>query len=306
MAQWVRQADRKQCQEQPLGGPRLPVLALLQAWEQVVWLVSSGWDLPVRGELSFFILCLPCGFAAWTALSPKFQVSPPSQPCTPPPPPGCLPHPSRADTPKTLLALSTLSTQNLSSGSPRRVTFCLYIDTSGAYLLSPNQTQVRSSRLTSTNLTSPHLEGGGGDFLLNEETQAWRRQGICSRSQWESLKPHLVRCFNALSLRTSREPSEEGAVGPLAAVGKPRLRGTAACPRPLGHHTPLHKANGPPANPFNLQERPQVRDAIQKEPRNQDSNPGPQLPVDAGGPKLPGGLIASLGPGGWAAGEAGR
>lgn len=51
----------------------------------------------------------------------------------------------------------------------------------------------------STNLTSPHLEGGGGDFLFNEETQAWRRQGICSRSQWESLKPHLVRYFNALS-----------------------------------------------------------------------------------------------------------
>ena len=49
-----------------------------------------------------------------------------------------------------------------------------------------------------------------------------------------------------------------------------------------------------------------MRDDIEKEPRDQDSNPGPRLPVDAGGPKLPGGPTASLGPGEWAAGEAGR
>ena len=200
MAQRVRQADRKQCHEQPLGGPRLPVQPpFCRPGSR-----SSGWCPLVgtclcRGAVIFHPLPLLCGFAAWNALPPTFQVSPPSQPSTPPPPLGCLPRPSRAETPKTLLALSTPSTQNLSSGSSRRVTFCLYRNTSGAYLLSPNRTQVCSSRLTSTNLISPHLEGGGGDFLFNEETQAWRRQGICSRSQWESLRSHPAKCFNALS-----------------------------------------------------------------------------------------------------------
>ena len=153
--------------------------------------MSSGWYLPVPGSCHFpssaFALrlcCLEClapnipGVSTFTAQYPT---------------------PTRADTPKTLLALSTPSTQTLSSGSSRRVTFCLYRNTSGAYLLSPNRTQVCSSRLTSTNLISPHLEGGGGDFLFNEETQAWRRQGICSRSQWESLRSHPAKCFNALS-----------------------------------------------------------------------------------------------------------
>lgn len=169
---------------------------------------------------------------------------------------------------------------------------CLHSDASGAYLLFPNRTQVCSSRLTSANLTSPHLEGGGGSFLFSEETQAWR---VSSRSQQESLRSHPARCFNALSLRTSQGPSEEADVGPLATVENPRLRGTAACPRPLGHHMPLRKADGPPANPFNLQERPQVKDDIEKGHRDQDSNPGPRLPVDAGGPKLPGGRLPPLG-----------
>ena len=140
MAQRVRQADCKQCHEQPLGGPRLPVQPpFCRPGSR-----SSGWCPLVgtclcRGAVIFHPLPLLCGFAAWNALPPTFQVSPPSQPSTPPPPLGCLPRPSRADTPKTLLALSTPSTQNLSSGSSRRVTFCLYRDTSGAYLLSPNR-----------------------------------------------------------------------------------------------------------------------------------------------------------------------
>ena len=165
----------------PGGAARWPPLscptALLQAWEAILQPASSGWHLPVQATVALHPLPLLFGFTK--CLPPNIQLSPPSQPGSHRPSPGCLPCSPRADTLKLFWSLVSLPTLRISVQGPLRVVFCLCIDTSGIYMLSPNWNRfaVPSSCLQTSQF--PHLEGGDCEFLFSEETEAWRRQEIC-------------------------------------------------------------------------------------------------------------------------------
>lgn len=133
----MRQTDSKQCQEEPLGGPRLPV--------QTPFCRPGGrpsaWHLPMQAIVTLHSPPLLCGFTACNAFFPSIQMPPPLWP-------GSYPSFSRmpslttlSTSPETPLALSNPPpcTQNFSSVPHPPLVFCLCIDTAGVYILSSNR-----------------------------------------------------------------------------------------------------------------------------------------------------------------------
>lgn len=115
-AELVRQPDSKQCQEEPLGGPRLPVQASFCRPGSR----SSCWHLPMRAIVTLHSPPLLCGFTACNAFFPSIQMPPPLWP-------GSCPSFSRMPSmtiqskypePPMMLSNPPPCTQNLSSGSP--------------------------------------------------------------------------------------------------------------------------------------------------------------------------------------------
>lgn len=178
MAEHVRQPDSKQCQEEPLGGPRLAVLPpFCRPGRRCSSQRPPVGTYPCR-LLSLSILCL-CFLASQNAFPPTSSCPHLHSLAHTPPSPGCLPRPPRVDTLKLFRSLVSLPTLRISVQGPPRVVFCLCIDTPGVYILSPNWNRfaVPSSCLQTSQF--PHLEGGDCDFLFNEKIEAWRRQEIC-------------------------------------------------------------------------------------------------------------------------------